>query len=148
MDVRYMRASNKVDTNLGKIFILFGMKMEYNVSTKLSNVYIYTIFVVYSFSFDCHDPAVFSTSTVTGLLEHYKDPGSVMFFEPMLTVPFHRKKVFSLQQLVRAAIVSNTTYDGVSELELPVRLKSFLKEYHYKQKLRVKLLDERLLTYT
>lgn len=102
----------------------------------------------HKFSFDCHDPAVFSTSTVTGLLEHYKDPGSVMFFEPMLTVPFHRKKVFSLQQLARAAIVSNTSYDGVSELELPVRLKSFLKEYHYKQKLRVKLLDERLLTYT
>ncbi|XP_039950241.1 tyrosine-protein phosphatase 3 [Bactrocera tryoni] len=102
----------------------------------------------HKFSFDCHDPAVFSTSTVTGLLEHYKDPGSVMFFEPMLTVPFHRKKVFSLQQLARAAIVSNTSYDGISELELPVRLKAFLKEYHYKQKLRVKLLDERLLTYT
>ncbi|XP_011191907.2 uncharacterized protein LOC105218184 [Zeugodacus cucurbitae] len=102
----------------------------------------------HKFSFDSHDPAVFSTSTVTGLLEHYKDPGSVMFFEPMLTVPFHRKKVFSLQQLARAAIVSNTTYDGVTGLELPVCLKSYLKEYHYKQKLRVKLLDERLLTYT
>ncbi|XP_017465917.1 PREDICTED: serine-rich adhesin for platelets-like isoform X2 [Rhagoletis zephyria] len=100
----------------------------------------------HKFSFDCHDPAVFSTSTVTGLLEHYKDPGSVMFFEPMLTVPFHRKTVFSLQQLARAAIVSNTTYDGISELELPVRLKAYLKEYHYKQKLRVKLLDDALLT--
>ncbi|XP_036328940.1 bromodomain-containing protein DDB_G0270170-like [Rhagoletis pomonella] len=100
----------------------------------------------HKFSFDCHDPAVFSTSTVTGLLEHYKDPGSVMFFEPMLTVPFHRKTVFSLQQLARAAIVSNTTYDGISELELPVRLKTYLKEYHYKQKLSVKLLDDALLT--
>ncbi|XP_067624479.1 uncharacterized protein Socs36E [Eurosta solidaginis] len=102
----------------------------------------------HKFSFDCHDPAVFSTSTVTGLLEHYKDPGSVMFFEPMLTVPFHRKTVFSLQQLSRAAIVSNTSYDGISELELPVRLKAYLKEYHYKQKLRVKLLDETILTCT
>ncbi|XP_012155410.1 bromodomain-containing protein DDB_G0270170 [Ceratitis capitata] len=102
----------------------------------------------HKFSFDCHDPAVFSTSTVTGLLEHYKDPGSVMFFEPMLTVPFHRKRVFSLQQLSRAAIVSNSTYDGITELELPVRLKAYLKEYHYKQKLRVKLLDETLLTCT
>ncbi|XP_054743208.1 uncharacterized protein LOC129247873 [Anastrepha obliqua] len=102
----------------------------------------------HKFSFDCHDPAVFSTSTVTGLLEHYKDPGSVMFFEPMLTVPFHRGTVFSLQQLARAAIVSHNTYDGIAKLELPARLKAYLKEYHYKQKLRVKLLDETLLTCT
>uniref|UniRef100_A0A1I8MT60 Suppressor of cytokine signaling 5 n=1 Tax=Musca domestica TaxID=7370 RepID=A0A1I8MT60_MUSDO len=90
------------------------------------------------FSFDCHDPGVFTASTVTGLLEHYKDPACVMFFEPMLTMPLHRKNCFSLQQLCRATIVSNTTYDGINELELPVRLKSYLKEYHYKQKLRVK----------
>ncbi|XP_061389614.1 pneumococcal serine-rich repeat protein [Musca vetustissima] len=90
------------------------------------------------FSFDCHDPGVFTASTVTGLLEHYKDPACVMFFEPMLTIPLHRKNCFSLQQLCRATIVSNTTYDGINELELPVRLKSYLKEYHYKQKLRVK----------
>ncbi|XP_073825378.1 suppressor of cytokine signaling at 36E [Musca autumnalis] len=90
------------------------------------------------FSFDCHDPGVFTASTVTGLLEHYKDPSCVMFFEPMLTIPLHRKNCFSLQQLCRATIVSHTTYDGINELELPVRLKSYLKEYHYKQKLRVK----------
>ncbi|KAM7351983.1 suppressor of cytokine signaling at 36E isoform 1-T3 [Cochliomyia hominivorax] len=90
------------------------------------------------FSFDCHDPCVFTAPTVTGLLEHYKDPACVMFFEPMLTIPLHRKNCFSLQKLCRATIVSNTTYDGINELELPARLKSYLKEYHYKQKLRVK----------
>lgn len=71
-------------------------------------------------------------------MEHYKDPACVMFFEPMLTIPLHRKNCFSLQKLCRATIVSNTTYDGINELELPARLKEYLKEYHYKQKLRVK----------
>ncbi|KAM8716103.1 hypothetical protein ACLKA7_003052 [Drosophila subpalustris] len=90
----------------------------------------------HKFSFDCHDPCVFSALTVTGLLEHYKDPSCVMFFEPCLTMPLHRRQTFSLQQLSRATIVSNTTYDGINQLELPGRLKSYLKEYHYKQKLR------------
>ncbi|KAH8392006.1 hypothetical protein KR215_012282, partial [Drosophila sulfurigaster] len=90
----------------------------------------------HKFSFDCHDPCVFSALTVTGLLEHYKDPSCVMFFEPCLTMPLHRRQTFSLQQLARATIVSNTTYDGINQLELPGQLKSYLKEYHYKQKLR------------
>lgn len=94
------------------------------------------------FSFDCHDPGVFTASTVTDLLEHYKDPSCVMFFEPMLTIPLHRNTTFSLQQLCRATIVSHTTYDGISELEIPSRLKSYLKEYHYKQRVRVKPFDE------
>ncbi|KAH8324558.1 hypothetical protein KR074_011065 [Drosophila pseudoananassae] len=95
----------------------------------------------HKFSFDCHDPCVFTAPTVTGLLEHYKDPACVMFFEPCLTMPLHRRQTFSLQQLARATIVSNTNYDGVNQLELPGRLKSYLKEYHYKQKLRVKPCD-------
>ncbi|KAH8351762.1 hypothetical protein KR084_010277 [Drosophila pseudotakahashii] len=90
----------------------------------------------HKFSFDCHDPCVFTAPTVTGLLEHYKDPACVMFFEPCLTMPLHRRQTFSLQQLARATIVSNTSYDGINQLELPGRLKSYLKEYHYKQKLR------------
>ncbi|XP_043864995.1 uncharacterized protein LOC6575633 [Drosophila mojavensis] len=90
----------------------------------------------HKFSFDCHDPCVFADLTVTGLLEHYKDPSCVMFFEPCLTMPLHRRQTFSLQELARATIVSNTTYDGINQLELPGRLKSYLKEYHYKQKLR------------
>lgn len=96
----------------------------------------------HEFSFDCHDPGVYTAPTVTGLLEHYKDPTIVMFFEPMLTFPLHRNKTFSLQQLCRATIVSRTTYDGISELEIPIRLKSYLKEYHYKQRVRVKPFDE------
>ncbi|XP_017132478.1 LOW QUALITY PROTEIN: putative mediator of RNA polymerase II transcription subunit 26 [Drosophila elegans] len=95
----------------------------------------------HKFSFDCHDPCVFTAPTVTGLLEHYKDPACVMFFEPCLTIPLHRRQTFSLQQLARATIVSNTSYDGINQLELPGRLKSYLKEYHYKQKLRVKPID-------
>ncbi|XP_002090554.3 pneumococcal serine-rich repeat protein [Drosophila yakuba] len=96
----------------------------------------------HKFSFDCHDPCVFTAPTVTGLLEHYKDPACVMFFEPCLTIPLHRRQTFSLQQLSRATIVSNTSYDGINQMELPGRLKSYLKEYHYKQKLRVKPIDQ------
>ncbi|XP_016964077.1 uncharacterized protein LOC108033917 [Drosophila biarmipes] len=96
----------------------------------------------HKFSFDCHDPCVFTAPTVTGLLEHYKDPACVMFFEPCLTMPLHRRQTFSLQQLSRATIVTNTSYDGINQLELPGRLKSYLKEYHYKQKLRVKPIDQ------
>ncbi len=44
----------------------------------------------HNFSFDAHDPCVFHSSTVTGLLEHYKDPSACMFFEPLLTAPLHR----------------------------------------------------------
>ncbi|XP_017051501.1 suppressor of cytokine signaling 5 isoform X2 [Drosophila ficusphila] len=96
----------------------------------------------HKFSFDCHDPSVFTAPTVTGLLEHYKDPACVMFFEPCLMMPLHRRQTFSLQQLARATIVSNTSYDGINQLELPGRLKSYLKEYHYKKKLRVKPIDQ------
>lgn len=92
----------------------------------------------HKFSFDSHDPSVFMAPTVTGLLEHYKDPTSVMFFEPMLTSPLHRNHVFSLQQLCRAAIVSHTTYDGINTLSLPPTMKNYLKEYHYRIRVRVK----------
>ncbi|XP_058465803.1 putative uncharacterized protein DDB_G0277255 [Malaya genurostris] len=98
----------------------------------------------HKFSFDSRDPGVYTSSTVTGLLEHYKDPSCVMFFEPMLTHPLKRNFCFSLQQLCRATIVSNTTYDGINELPLPKSLKSYLKEYHYRQRVRFKVLDEHL----
>lgn len=96
----------------------------------------------HKFSFDSRDPGVYTASTVTGLLEHYKDPSCVMFFEPMLTYPLNRKFVFSLQQLCRATIVSNTTYDGINDLSLPKSLKSYLKEYHYRQRVRYRPLDD------
>lgn len=95
----------------------------------------------HNFSFDAHDPCVFHSSTVTGLLEHYKDPSACMFFEPLLTVPLHRTFPFGLQHLARAAICRWTTYDGIGSLPLPPSLQDFLKEYHYKQKVRVRWLE-------
>ncbi|KAE8600699.1 hypothetical protein XENTR_v10013364 [Xenopus tropicalis] len=95
----------------------------------------------HNFSFDAHDPCVFHSSTVTGLLEHYKDPSSCMFFEPLLTVPLNRTFPFSLQYICRAVICRSTTYDGIDLLPLPSMLQDFLKEYHYKQKVRVRWLE-------
>ncbi|GJQ66464.1 hypothetical protein Trydic_g17318 [Trypoxylus dichotomus] len=96
----------------------------------------------HKFSFDAHDPGVYTSSTVCGLIEHYKDPTSCMFFEPMLTWPLHRNFVFSLQHLCRAAIVDHLTYDDVNQLQLPKSLKTYLKEYHYRQKVRVERFDD------
>ncbi|XP_043916190.1 suppressor of cytokine signaling 5 [Protopterus annectens] len=99
----------------------------------------------HNFSFDAHDPCVFHSSTVTKLLEHYKDPSSCMFFEPLLTVPLNRTFPFSLQHNCRAVICSCTTYDGIDALPLPTLLQEFLKEYHYKQKVRVRWLERETL---
>ncbi|XP_069017500.1 suppressor of cytokine signaling 9 [Embiotoca jacksoni] len=95
----------------------------------------------HNFSFDVHDPSVFHAPTVTGLLEHYKDPNSCMFFEPLLSNPIHRTQPFSLQHVCRAVISSRTTYDGISMLPIPNALKKHLKEYHYKQRVRVRRMD-------
>ncbi|XP_059369722.1 suppressor of cytokine signaling 9 [Carassius carassius] len=95
----------------------------------------------HNFSFDVHDPSVFHAPTVTGLLEHYKDPNSCMFFEPLLSNPIHRSQPFSLQRICRAVISSRTSYDGISALPLPSALKEHLKEYHYKQRVRIRRLD-------
>ncbi|KAK9509832.1 hypothetical protein O3M35_004736 [Rhynocoris fuscipes] len=93
------------------------------------------------FSFDSHDPGVYSSPTVCGLIEHYKDPSCCMFFEPMLTIPLHRNFPFPLQHLARAVICSKISYDGISQLRLPKALKSYLKEYHYKQRVKVRRFD-------
>uniref|UniRef100_H3BZJ3 Suppressor of cytokine signaling 9 n=1 Tax=Tetraodon nigroviridis TaxID=99883 RepID=H3BZJ3_TETNG len=95
----------------------------------------------HNFSFDVHDPSVFHAPTVTGLLEHYKDPNSCMFFEPLLSNPIHRKQPFCLQHICRAVISSCTTYDGINVLPIPNALKKHLKEYHYKQRVRVRRMD-------
>ncbi|CAG6001345.1 unnamed protein product [Menidia menidia] len=95
----------------------------------------------HNFSFDVHDPSVFHAPTVTGLLEHYKDPNSCMFFEPLLSNPIHRTQPFSLQRICRAVISSCTTYDGINLLPIPNALKKHLKEYHYKQRVRVRRMD-------
>nr|XP_023024843.1 suppressor of cytokine signaling 5 [Leptinotarsa decemlineata]XP_023024844.1 suppressor of cytokine signaling 5 [Leptinotarsa decemlineata]XP_023024845.1 suppressor of cytokine signaling 5 [Leptinotarsa decemlineata]XP_023024846.1 suppressor of cytokine signaling 5 [Leptinotarsa decemlineata] len=96
----------------------------------------------HKFSFDSHDPGVYTSDTVYGLIEHYKDPSSCMFFEPLLTWPLHRKFTFSLQHLARASIVSRLTYDNINHLQLPKTLKTYLKEYHYRQKVRVERFDD------
>lgn len=93
------------------------------------------------FSFDSRDPGVFASSTVCGLIEHYKDPTCCMFFEPLLTIPLHRNFTFSLQHTCRATICNQITYDDVNQLKLPKSLKSYLKEYHYKQRVRVRIFD-------
>merc|ERR1719495_1329190 len=41
------------------------------------------------FSFDCHDPGVYRSTSIPLLLDHYKDPTSCMFFEPLLCRPVH-----------------------------------------------------------
>lgn len=92
----------------------------------------------HKFSFDSHDPGVYASDTVCGLIEHYKDPSCCMFFEPMLTRPLHRSFPFSLQHLCRAVICGTSTYDGLNYLPLPKPTRQYLKYYHYKQKVRVR----------
>ena len=93
------------------------------------------------FSFDSHDPGVYGSRTILGLIDHYKNPELCMFFEPTLTLPLHRTAPFALQHVARAVICQRLTYDGVSTLNLPKTLKLYLKEYHYKQRIRVRRLD-------
>ncbi|XP_064600437.1 uncharacterized protein LOC135466718 [Liolophura sinensis] len=95
----------------------------------------------HKFSFDSHDPGVFATDTVCGLIEHYKDPSCCLFFEPMLTLPLNRSFPFSLQHLCRSIIVSANTYDGITQLPLPNSLQGYLRYYHYKHKVRVRSLE-------
>ena len=112
----------------------------------------------HEFSFDCHDPGVYMNRNIPALLDHYKvlsvtniaqgvitccqDPASCMFFEPMLCHPVNKKNAFSLQSLARAAICDSLQmYTDVDQLELPKSLKVFLKEYHYRHRLRVHRYD-------
>jgi len=96
----------------------------------------------HEFSFDCHDPGVYMNRNIPQLLDHYKDPASCMFFEPMLCHPVNKKNAFSLQSLARAVICDSLElYTDVDDLELPKSLKIFLKEYHYRHRLRVHRYD-------
>ncbi len=95
----------------------------------------------HKFSFDSHDPGVFASDTVCGLMEHYKDPTCCMFFEPMLTIPLNRTFPFSLQHLCRSVICGHIGYDGINFLPLPKPLREYLKYYHYKQKVRVRCFE-------
>ncbi|KAJ3593204.1 hypothetical protein NHX12_005540 [Muraenolepis orangiensis] len=84
------------------------------------------------FSFDGRDPCMYRDPSVTGLLRHYSDPASCLFFEPLLSRPLPRNFPFSLQHLCRAVVCSCTTYRGIHGLPLPPQLRDFLKQYHFK----------------
>ncbi|XP_041468424.1 suppressor of cytokine signaling 5-like [Lytechinus variegatus] len=95
----------------------------------------------HKFSFDAHDPGVYSSDTICSLLEHYKDPNYCMFFEPMLTNPLPRANPSSLMELSRARVCQHVSYDTISYLKLPNSLKEFLREYHYKQRVRIRRVE-------
>lgn len=82
------------------------------------------------FSFDVRDPCMYRDPSVTGLLRHYSDPATCLFFEPLLSRPLPRTFPFSLQHLCRAIICSCTTYRGVDNLPLPPQLREYLRQYH------------------
>ncbi|TRY54300.1 hypothetical protein DNTS_021280 [Danionella cerebrum] len=84
------------------------------------------------FSFDGRDPCMYRDSSVTGLLKHYSDPATCLFFEPLLSRPLPRNFPFSLQHMCRAVICSRTTYQGIEALPLPYTLRHFLRQYHYR----------------
>lgn len=95
----------------------------------------------HKFSFDCHDPGVHASRSIRGLLDHYKDPLSCMFFEPMLLFPVLRKTPFSLQELARTVICDSTSYNNVANLPIPKTLQDYLREYHYRHKLESRSLE-------
>ncbi|KAF6721052.1 Suppressor of cytokine signaling 4 [Oryzias melastigma] len=82
------------------------------------------------FSFDVRDPCMYRDPSVTGLLSHYSDPATCLFFEPLLSRPLPRPFPFPLQHLCRAVICSCTTYQGVDHLPLPPQLRDYLRQYH------------------
>lgn len=84
------------------------------------------------FSFDVRDPCMYRDPSVTGLLRHYSDPATCLFFEPLLSRPLPRTFPFTLQHLCRALICSCTTYQGVDRLPLPPQLREYLRQYHIK----------------
>ncbi|XP_061924674.1 suppressor of cytokine signaling 4 [Entelurus aequoreus] len=84
------------------------------------------------FSFDVHDPCMYRDASVTGLLRHYSDPATCLFFEPLLSQPLPRTFPFSLQHLCRAVVCSRTTYQGIESLPLPPQLRDYLRQYHVK----------------
>ncbi|UYV74657.1 SOCS5 [Cordylochernes scorpioides] len=96
----------------------------------------------HTFSFNSLDPTVYSSDTVLGLIDHYKDPSCCMYFEPMLLKPLLRTQPFSLQDLCRGTICSRTTYDSIGRLDIAKSLKAYLREYHYRNRVRVRVLEE------
>ncbi|CAJ0582150.1 unnamed protein product, partial [Mesorhabditis spiculigera] len=91
------------------------------------------------FGFDIHDTGVFSSNTITGLIENYGDPARCLFFEPLLTRPLKRDFMVSLQELARASIAGKYSYDEVATLMLPTKLKNYVRAIHYMHPIRTTL---------
>ena len=68
------------------------------------------------FSLDSHDPNVYQSRTINGLLEHYKVPESSLFFEPLLTLPQKRKQPFSLKANIYQCLSYTFQIDGAEPL--------------------------------
>ncbi|XP_075464347.1 suppressor of cytokine signaling 4-like [Ascaphus truei] len=77
----------------------------------------------------------FRAPSVRSLLEHYNDPTSCTFFEPLLSQPRIRNFPLSLQELCRASLNTCITYEGIGQLPLPRAMKEYLWECHYKETL-------------
>ncbi|KAK7893269.1 hypothetical protein WMY93_022421 [Mugilogobius chulae] len=54
------------------------------------------------FSFDVADPGMYQSPSVGGLLRHYSDPQTCLFFEPLLAHGLPRRTAFSLRHLARS----------------------------------------------
>ena len=84
------------------------------------------------YSFDKPSDYSFCSKSVCQLLQHYSRAEQCMYYEPLLLKPLHRTNPVSLQDLCRATICSQTTFQGVNDLPVPNSMKIFLREFHYK----------------
>ncbi|KAM4019949.1 suppressor of cytokine signaling 4-like isoform 1-T4 [Anomaloglossus baeobatrachus] len=73
----------------------------------------------------------FHSASIRHLLEHYNDPRSCTFFEPLLSVPLNRTNPISLQELCRASINALIPNERIERLPVPKAMKDYLWEYHY-----------------
>ncbi|KAM3912450.1 suppressor of cytokine signaling 4-like [Leptodactylus fuscus] len=73
----------------------------------------------------------FHSPSIRHLLEHYNDPRSCTFFEPLLSIPLNRNNPLSLQELCRATVNAVMPYEGIGQLPIPRAMKEYLWEYHY-----------------
>ncbi|XP_069798712.1 suppressor of cytokine signaling 4-like [Dendropsophus ebraccatus] len=73
----------------------------------------------------------FHSPSIRHLLEHYNDPRSCTFFEPLLSMPLNRTNPLSLQELCRATINAAIPHERIGQLPIPKAMKEYLWEYHY-----------------
>lgn len=77
----------------------------------------------------------FHSPSIHLLLEHYNDPRSCTFFEPLLSMPLNRTNPISLQELCRATINALLPHERIKQLPIPRAMKEYLWEYHYSETL-------------